>query len=214
MCIRDSIRTNTQLSKNFTGAFGKVDFFDARENFLSDLYKLHALCAKLFMDYNADSFNSMCVRAANGYTKPVLKGLLRSVSSFSAAEDSFLSITNADRAQIPEEDVLEYYTSKAGALIDNIDMLANWCMYRATAEKLDGAGLTFMTDALESGSVTSENIVDSFEKNIYKNFLQTNIPLDPVLSRFSAALLEEETESLRLTIDEFAKLTKEEIRCV
>ncbi|MBS1400231.1 MAG: DUF4011 domain-containing protein [Clostridia bacterium] len=208
----DRIRTNTQLSKNFTGAFGKVDFFDARENFLSDLYKLHALCAKLFMDYNADSFNSMCVRAANGYTKPVLKGLLRSVSSFSAAEDSFLSITNADRAQIPEEDVLEYYTSKAGALIDNIDMLANWCMYRATAEKLDGAGLTFMTDALESGSVTSENIVDSFEKNIYKNFLQTNIPLDPVLSRFSAALLEEETESLRLTIDEFAKLTKEEIR--
>lgn len=66
----------------------------------------------------------------------MLKGLLRSVSSFSAAEDSFLSITNADRAQIPEEDVLEYYTSKAGALIDNIDMLANWCMYRATAEKL------------------------------------------------------------------------------
>lgn len=57
-----------------------------------------------------------------------------------------LAITNADRGQIPEEDVLEYYTAKAGALIDNIDMLANWCMYRATAEKLNDAGLTFMTE--------------------------------------------------------------------
>lgn len=189
-----------------------MDFFDARKNFLADLYTLHELCATLFMDYNADSFNSMCVRAANDYTKPVLKGLLRSVDSFRAAEESFLAITNADRGQIPEEDVLEYYTAKAGALIDNIDMLANWCMYRATAEKLNDAGLTFMTDALESGALTGENIVDSFEKNIYKNFLQTNIPLDPVLSRFSAALQEEETESLRLTMDEFAKLSREEIR--
>ena len=208
----ERIRANTKLSQNFTSAFGRVDFFDARKNFLADLYTLHELCATLFMDYNADSFNSMCVRAANDYTKPVLKGLLRSVDSFRAAEESFLAITNADRGQIPEEDVLEYYTAKAGALIDNIDMLANWCMYRATAEKLNDAGLTFMTDALESGALTGENIVNSFEKNIYKNFLQTNIPLDPVLSRFSAALQEEETESLRLTMDEFAKLSREEIR--
>ncbi len=208
----DRIRSNTKLSQNFTSAFGRVDFFDGRKNFLSDLYTLHDLCATLFMDYNPDSFNSMCVRAANDYTKPILKGLLRSVDSFRAAEESFLSITNADRRQIPEEDVLEFYTAKAGALIDNIDMLANWCMYRATAQKLDEAGLTFMTDALENGSVTGENIVDSFEKNIYKNFLQTNIPLDPVLSRFSAALQEEETESLRLALDEFAKLSRESIR--
>ncbi len=208
----DRIRTNTRLSRNFTGAFGKVDFFDGRKQFLADLYALHDICGRLFMDYNADSFNSMCIRAANGYTRPVLKGLLRSVSSFYAAEESFLSVTAADRKKVPEEDVLEYYTSKAGALIDNIDMLGNWCMYRATAEKLNEAGLTFMTDALENGSVTSENIVDSFEKNIYKNFLQTNIPLDPLLSRFSATLMEEETESLRLALDDFARLTREEIR--
>lgn len=81
----ERIRANTKLSQNFTSAFGRVDFFDARKNFLADLYTLHELCATLFMDYNADSFNSMCVRAANDYTKPVLKGLLRSVDSFRAA---------------------------------------------------------------------------------------------------------------------------------
>ena len=206
------VKNCTNLSQYFTFAFGRVDYFDARRNFLADLYKLHGICSSVFMDYNPDSFNSMCIRAANGYTEPVLKGLLRSMESFRAAEESFAAVTKADARKVPEEDVLDYYTAKAGALIDNVDMLANWCMYKKTAEKLDAAGLTFITDALENGSLTSENIVDGFEKNIYKNFLQTNIPLDPVLSRFSATLTEETTESLRLSLDEFARLTRESIR--
>ena len=65
----DRIRSNTKLSQNFTSAFGRVDFFDGRKNFLSDLYTLHDLCATLFMDYNPDSFNSMCVRCLL-YTSP------------------------------------------------------------------------------------------------------------------------------------------------
>ena len=207
-----SIRANTKLVKYFTLAFGRVDFFNARRNFMKELYELHSLCASVFMDYNADSFNSMCMRAACGYTKPVLQGLLRSMTSFMEAEDSFLTITKANRDRIPMEEVLESYTSKAGALIENIDMLANWCMYKKTALALDEAGLTFITDALENGMVSGENIVDSFEKNVYKNFLQTNIPLDPVLARFSAAVSEEKTESLRNLMDEFMKLTREHIR--
>ncbi|MBQ7948203.1 MAG: DNA helicase, partial [Clostridia bacterium] len=69
-----------------------------------------------------------------------------------------------------------------------------------------------ITDALENGAVTGENIVESFEKNIYKNFLQTNIPLDPVLARFSAAVSEEKAENLRMLMEEFSKLTREHIR--
>ncbi len=207
-----AIRANTKLSQYFTYSFGRVDFFDARLNFLKDLYRLHELCSSVFMDFNADSFNSMCIRAANGYTAPVLKGLLSSLDAFLTAEDSLLDATQADRKKVPEEDVLEYYVAKAGALIENVDMLAPWCMYKKTAQALDEAGLTFMTDALENGSVTSENIIDSFEKNIYKNFLQTNIPLDPVLARFSAAVLEEKSENLRVVMDDFSRLTKEAIR--
>ena len=206
------VRSNTDLSSYFTLAFGRVDFFDARKNFLSELYKIHELCVDTFMDYNPDSFNSMCIRAANGYTAPVLQGLLRSIESFRAAEKSFLEITNGDARKVPEEELLEYYSNKASSLIDNIDMLANWCMYKKTATRMNEAGLTFITDALEDGSVSGENVIDSFEKNIYKNFLQTNVPLDPVLSHFSATLLEEHTESLRKTLDEFAKLTREKIR--
>ena len=206
------IKANTTLSQYFTFAFGRVDFFDARKNFLKDLYKLHDLCAKVFMDYNADSFNSMCIRASGGYSAPVLNGLMRSLDSFKAAEESFLEITKADRSKISEEEILESYTAKAGALIENIDMLAAWCMYKKTAQALDEAGLTFMTDALENGSVTGENIIESFEKNVYKNFLQTNVPLDPALARFSAAVCEETTEKLRLTMEDFSKITREAIR--
>ena len=206
------VRANTDLSSYFTMAFGRVDFFEPRKNFLSELYKIHELCAEVFMDYNPDSFNSMCIRAANGYTMPVLQGLLRSIESFGASEKSFLEITQADERKVLDEEILEYYSTKASSLIDNIDMLANWCRYKKHAMLMNKEGLTFITDALENGSITSENVVDSFEKNIYKNFLQTNVPLDPVLSHFSAALLEEHTESLRKTMDEFARLTREKIR--
>ncbi len=206
------IKSNTQLSRNFTQAFGKTDFFDGRKKYLADLYKLNRLASELFMDYNADGFFSMCIRAVNGYTKPVLKGLIRSLASFMSAEESFLECTAADRAQIPEEDVLDYYTSKAGALIDNIDMLGSWCAYMDTAYKLEKAGLKFITDALESGTVSGENIIAGFEKNIYKNFLDTNIPLDPVLSRFSAAFTDEQSEALRLSLEEFTKEEREHIR--
>ena len=208
----ERIKTSTKLSQYFTFTFGRVDFFDARLHFLDDLYRLHELCASVFMDYNADSFNSMCIRAASGYSAPVLKGLMASLESFALSEESFLLATAADKMKKPEEDVLDYYVAKAGALIENIDMLAPWCMYKKTTKALDEAGLTFITDALEYGTVTSENIVDSFEKNVYKNFLQTNIPLDPVLSRFSAAVAEEKAESLRLTLEEFSRLTKDAIR--
>ncbi len=207
----DRIRKNTKLVQYFTFAFGRVDFFEARKNFLKDLYRLHEMCATVFMDYNPDSFNSMCIRAANGYSSPVLKGLVRSLDSFRAAEEEFLTVTNADRRKLTDEEILDSYTSRAGSLIENIDMLAGWCMYKKTAMTLDESGLTFMTDAMEAGTLTSENIVESFEKNVYKNFLQTNIPLDPVLSRFSAAVCEEKTEGLRMAMEEFTELTKEAI---
>ncbi len=207
----DRIRSNTKLVQYFTLSFGRVDFFDARKSFLKELYRLHDLCASVFMDYNPDSFNSMCIRAANGYSSPVLKGLMRSLDSFRAAEEDFLAVTNADRRKLTDEEILDSYTSKAGALIENIDMLASWCMYKKTAMLLDEAGLTFITDALENGSVTGENIVESFEKNVYKNFLQTNIPLDSALARFSAAVCEEKTEGLRLAMEEFTELTREAI---
>ena len=65
---------------------------------------------------------------------------LAAAEAYFRAQESFLSVTGADREKLREEDVLEYYSNKASALIDNIDMLPNWCMYRATTRRLAELG--------------------------------------------------------------------------
>lgn len=198
------------LSKNFMRS-GKI-IFKRRNEFLKDLYDLHEKCASVFLDYTPDAFNGMCIRATSGYTAPVLEGYLKAAESFFAAQESFLDVTCADRTRIREDDVLEYYSAKAGALIDNIDMLPNWCMYRTVTGELSGLGLTFITDALESGRLKGENILAGFEKNVYKNFLEINVPADPDLSRLTAGTLEETVEKFRLSWEEYARVTRAYVR--
>ena len=205
------VTDNTALAKAFTDRAGHINF-KKRAEFLADLKDLHERAAAVFMDYNPDSFNGMCIRATSGYTKPVLEGYLKAVESYFLAQESFLTITNADRDKLREEDVLDYFSSKASALIDNIDMLPNWCMYRATALKLSELGLNFITEALESGRFRTDNVLAGFEKNVYRNFLEINIPADPALSRMTVGTLEETVEKFRLSWDEFARLTREHIR--
>ncbi len=199
------------LSKQFLDRGGDI-VFKKRTEYLDGLYHLHALCASTFMDYNPDAFNGMCIRAQSGYTLPVLEGYLKAVEAFACAQESFLSVTNADRTKIVQEDVLDYFSAKAGALIDNADMLPNWCMYKKTGERLKDLGCHFITDALESGRLTGENILAGFEKNVYKNFLDINIPADPDLSRMTVGTLEETVEKFRTAWEEFSSASRTEIR--
>ena len=205
------IRTNTKLSSHFCDRTGHI-VFKKRGEFLEKLYKLHALANEAFLDFNADAFNGMCIRAANGYTMPVLEGFLKASDAYFAAEDSFMKITHGVREKVKGEDSLDYFYTKASALIDNIDMLPNWCMYRATAKKLAALGLTFISDSLESGRLKVENVLAGFEKNVYKNFLEITIPQDAALSRMTVGTLEDTVEKFRLAWEEYGKLTRTLIR--
>ncbi len=206
------IKGNTQLSLNFTDRGGRINF-RRRDEFMETLKQLHALAEGVFMDYNADSFNSVCVRAVNGgYAGPVLDGLLRAVASFRGCMEQFCAVIRADAAKFSDEDLLDYFNGKAGALIDNIDMLAAWCLFKKISAGLNAEGLTFITDSLESGAVNSDNILDSFRKNVYRNFIETNIGTDPVLSKFSASVLEEKIELFRSLDEQYCKLSREHIR--
>ncbi|MGN0822975.1 MAG: DUF4011 domain-containing protein, partial [Candidatus Gallimonas sp.] len=207
----DRIRKNTSLSSNFTDRGGNI-VFRRRSEFLADLYRLHETGATVFLEYNPDAFNGMCVRASNGYTAPVLDGYVKAYESFSNAQEHFLSVTKANREKIREEDVLDYYSAKASALIDNIDMLSNWCMYKKTSEEMAKAGLTFISEALESGRLRGENILSGFEKNVYRNFLEINIPADPYLSTVTVGTLEDAIEKFRLAWEDFSRMTRERIR--
>ena len=207
------VKGATALSKNFTDRGGHI-VFKKRVDFLADLYDLHAQASVVFMDYNPDAFNGMCIRATSGYTAPVLEGYIKATEAYFRAQESFLSVTGADREKLREEDVLEYYSNKASALIDNIDMLPNWCMYRATTRRLAELGLNFVSEALESGRLKTDNVLAGFEKNVYRNFLEINIPADPALSRMTVGTLEDTIEKFRLSWDEYGKITRDYIRAL
>lgn len=200
----------TNLSDNFIGFGGIND--KKREEFLRPIYTLHNLCSQTFMDYNADAFNSVCVNSANGYLKPLLSGLISAANAFIKSTESFCKTVKADKSVIFDEDVFDYYSAKCGALIDNIDMLPAWCTYKATAKKLNEGGLTFITDAMESGKISGEQILASFRKNVYRNFIQTNIPADDDLATFSSTLIDENSANFSIMLEEFAHLTREKIR--
>ena len=209
----DRIRHSTSLSKAFCDRAGNI-IYKKRTEFLADLYGLHDRAAVVFMDYNADSFNGMCIRATSGYTVPVLEGYIEATEAYFRAQESFLAVTQADGNKLREEDMLDDYSGKASALIDNIDMLPNWCMYRDYTQKLAGLGLTFVAEALESGRLKTDNVLAGFEKNVYRNFLEINIPADPALSRMTVGTLEETIEKFRHLWDDYGRVTREYIRAL
>ncbi len=208
---RRKILSFTKLSSNMLGITGGIND-KKREDFLKPLYDFHALCASVFMDYNADAFNSVCSKGADGRLKPLFTGILGAAKSFSDSCNYFNKCVKSKSDLIEDEDIYDYYNAKCSALIDNIDMLPAWCMYKDTAKKLNDNGLIFITDALESGQISGEKILSAFRKNVYRNFVQKNIPADPSLANFSATVLDETASSYSRLLEEFTKLTRERIR--
>ena len=208
---RRKIITSTKLSSAFVGLGGSIND-KKREEFLQPLYDFQALCGGVFMDYNGNAFNSVCAKASDGHLKPLFNGILGAAKAFMQSCDHFAEVIKADRQLISDEDIYDYYYTKCTALIDNIDMLPAWCMYKATAKNLNDNGLTFITDALESGQISGEKILSAFRKNVYRNFVQKNIPADPRLSGLSATVLDETASNFTQVLEEFTKLTRDKIR--
>lgn len=208
---RRSILSCTKLSSNFTGLMGSLNE-KKRADFLAPLYSFHALCAGVFMDYNADAFNSVCIKASDGHLRPLFTGISGAAKSFEQSCGYFNKAVKADADAAADEDIYDYYNNKCSALVDNIDMLPAWCMYKATAKKLNDNGLTFITDALESGHISGEKILSAFRKNVYRNFVAKNIPADPALSCFSASVLDDTASSFSKLMEEYYRLTREKIR--
>ncbi|MGN0803923.1 MAG: DUF4011 domain-containing protein, partial [Candidatus Coproplasma sp.] len=208
---RKKIFDFTNLSQNFLGLMGGLND-KKRTEFLKPLYTFHDLCASVFMDYNADSFNSVCVRASDGHLKPLYDGFLSASKQFMVSCDYFNKTVKADEEAIADADIYDYYNKRCSALADNIDMLPAWCMYKLTAKKLNENGLKFITDALESGQISGEKILSAFRKNVYRNFVQKNIPADPALSCFSGGVLDETASSFSRIMEEYYKLTRAKIR--
>lgn len=207
---KNMLLTNTKLSEKFTG-FGGINE-KKRAEFLKPLNDLHALCAQTFMDYNADAFNSVCASAAGGALKPLIAGYIGAARAFTESAHNYLRTIKADESAYDDADIFEIFSQKCSALIDNIDMLPSWCRYKATAAELNACGLTFMTDAMERGRISGAQVLSSFRKNVYRNFVQTNIPADENLAAFSASVADGNAAEFARLLEEFSALSRERIK--
>ncbi len=196
------IRKHPALAKSFTERGGSFHP-RRREEFLRPLYMLHDTAATVFLEYNAGEMNRALVTYGGGQLLPLLAGLCDAVVRFEASEKRFLETLMIDKDRTPDEDILAYYLKKASALVDNIDMLPAFSLYRTAVRKLEEAGLSFVGDFMEEGSLSPDTLLPAFLKSVYKNFLETNIPQDPVLSRFSAAVLDDTVEEFRRLSDAY-----------
>lgn len=203
------IFANTRLGARFAGIGGSVNF-KKREEFLKPLYELHSLCARTFMDYNADSFNSVCISSLS-QLKPLIAGLTGCVGFFQKSCEAFLKTLKIDRNELTDCDIFEYFTAKCTALIDNIDMLPAWCLYKSTSKRLEDSGLKFIVTAMESGKISANAILSSFRKNVYRNFIQTVIPADEDLASFSASVQEATSASYARLVEEFSAISREHL---
>ena len=187
---------------------------DGRENkFLAAVGALKALCRAAFPAFEEEGFFAACVRAKSGCTRPALGGFLRARESFSKALSVFCETIGATE-DFSEETSLDDLRAQAGALIENADMLPAWCMYRATAKKLAARGLTFLTDALESGALDAEDLLAAFEKKLCDVFLEANVPADAALARFSAGAYEETEKKFRRASDELRRAARAHLSAV
>ncbi|MCH5147817.1 MAG: DUF4011 domain-containing protein [Clostridiales bacterium] len=196
------------LSSAFTG-FGGINR-RKRAEFMRPLYEFHTLCFKTFKDYNANSFNGVCANYKD-VLDPVISGLISAAERFTDCLREHLDIIKAEKVSA-DEDLFDYYTKKCSALIENIDMLPAWCKYKATESSLRGIGLTFIADAIESGKISGEQILSSFRRNIYRNFVQTSIAADECLCSFSAGVQDENASAFEKLLEEFYDLTRKKIR--
>ena len=199
---------SVELSAAFTG-FGGINQ-RKRQEFMRPLYDFHGLGANTFKDYNADAFNSVCANYGGAF-EPVITGLISAAERFKVCLRGHLEIIKAKDGGA-DEDLFDFYTKKCSALIENIDMLPAWCKYKATEVSLRSGGLTFIADAIESGKISGEQILSSFRKNIYRNFVQTTIAADECLCSFSAGVLDGNASEFTRLWEEFCVLTRQKIR--
>ncbi len=172
------------LSKNFTDRSGRISE-KKRAEYLAPINELCAAASSVFSEWNPELFFDGCIRAENGCAEPLFRSFLAAAEEFFRAEKSYLLATAADGNVIAGEDILGYYTAKAGALLENADLLSGRCAYKAAEEKLNEHGMKFLGDALERGRLTPDNLLGGFEKSLLRRFLSAALSSDPRFSRVS-----------------------------
>ncbi|WP_205702873.1 DUF3320 domain-containing protein [Botryobacter ruber] len=95
--------------------------------------------------------------------------------------------------------------------LNAIDDVRDWISWLQIRDKALQAGLQPLVSAYETGGISSAQVVQCFQKGLYRSCAEYIIDKEPQLSAFNGKLFEEKIKKFRELSKSFEQLTKEEL---
>jgi KaiC/GvpD/RAD55 family RecA-like ATPase len=177
------------------------------------LEHLAELAETIYTDFDRKAFEAVIeeVTVSEAYDSLLL--FMNSYKMLLSTEHSFIKqFCYTGGLENLEEDYFEFMIKKLSAIKESLYLMPSWVRFNHLAKRCHDEGLSFAVKALTEGRLRSDDLVRSFRKKVYKNFVETEIALDDRLNEFSAAVTEESIDRFRRFNDEFQDITRREIR--
>lgn len=160
----------------------------------------------LFADCDYRQFEDACRRLSEKKPHILLGYYTSAYATATGAKNTFNELFRINHTNQKDEinSTIDYISNIA----KNIDLIPSWCRYQSIVERCGQEGFDFVLEPLATGEITAEDVLRSFKKCVYYNFIRSELYLDDVLCRFSGLTLEETMQKFRILTDEYEKLTK------
>ncbi len=186
---------------------------DKLNTFVQRMEQLYDVGTDIFAEYDSQLFNQACADFYRNDNIVTARRFLQAYEQMQDAVNAFFDKFNImGDYSVLDEDYLDFLTAKCTALNENSDLLANWCSFYSSQQKLSDMGLSFAVEPLLSGKLNSDTLLSCFRKKIYAYYIDTISKEDEVLREFNSAQLEDKIERFRQINEELQRVTREEIR--
>ncbi len=151
------------------------------------------------LSQGVETFKMLCGKTINGY-----------VESFDKIRSLRVTLKEKYGAQMQsakgwrDEDVVV-----ADRIINNIEMLKDWCTWNNVKQKTSDVGLGDFAEYIEVKNIA--NVVDIFNCSLYKYIIDSIIDSEPLLANFNGKLFEEKINKFKDLTLSFEALTKREV---
>lgn len=122
-----------------------------------------------------------------------------------------LDFRTVDNRRGENEGWFAYRMRRIALWRQHTDRLRDWCNFRHVRQQALEAGLAPVVSAYESGSLKHEDLERAFERAWWKAAVQYILDHDPKLASFSGRLFEERIRAFQEMIEQFERLTRQEI---
>jgi very-short-patch-repair endonuclease len=140
------------------------------------------------------------------------KALLLTADEISATIDKLGGLLNIDFDLIKgQNDWLNYLNEKAISWRSNLEQLKDWYNWTTLRTKAANNGLSPVTSAFETGSVSTAEIIPQTYKAMYRAAADYIFEQSPLLTTFNSQLFEDKINRFRAISKKFEELTKAEL---